>query len=35
MWKKQAFFLAFLKFLNSFVSNNTQGVQFNKQFVDV
>ena len=25
--------VAFLNYLNSFVSNNRQGVQFNKQFV--
>ena len=33
MWKKQGLFLAFLKFLNSFVANNTQGVQFNKHLL--
>jgi hypothetical protein len=34
MWKKPVRFLAKLKNLNSFVANNRQGVQFNKQFVD-
>jgi len=33
MWKKTGCFLAKLKNLNSFVANNRQGVQFNKQFV--
>jgi hypothetical protein len=33
MLKKATLFLANLKFLNSFVANNRQGVQFNKQFV--
>jgi len=34
MLKKKKHFLVVLKNLNSFVSNNRQGVQFNKQFVE-
>jgi hypothetical protein len=33
MLKKNSHSLAILKYLDSFVANNRQGVQFNKQFV--
>ena len=35
MWKKSDYLVALLEFLNSFVANNRQGVQFNEQFVDL
>ena len=35
MLKKVDNTIAFLIFLNSFVANSRQGVQFNKQFVDL
>jgi hypothetical protein len=33
MLKKNSHLVVIIKKLNSFVSNNRQGVQFNKQFV--